>query len=80
MMTIEEQLDLAKYAMIQDIDRGCENTARNCYTCKRNTKCKVMTIKEGLSRIDGGSRIMSNERFVQLRNWAIEYYHKYGGT
>ena len=79
MMTTQEQLDLAKNAMIWDIDRDCENTHRSCFTCKHNTKCKVMHIKEALSRIDGGLKVMTNERFVQLRNWAIEYYQKHGG-
>lgn len=79
MMTTQEQLDLAKYAMIWDIDRDCENPARNCYTCKHNTKCKVMYIKEALCVIDGNSKTMTNERFVQLRNWAIEYHRQGGG-
>lgn len=79
MMTIQEQLDLAKYAMIWDIDRGCENPARNCYACKHHTECKVMYIKAALSVMDGGSKTMTNERFVQLRNWAIEYHRKGGG-
>jgi len=72
-------LDLAMYAMIQDIDGDCENPARNCYTCKHNTKCKVMHVKEALCMIDGMSKVMSNERFVQLRNWAGEYYRQRGG-
>ena len=78
-MTIEKQLDLAKCAMIWDIDRDCENPHRNCFTCKRATKCKVMHIKEALSVIDGGIKVMTNERFVQLRNWAIEYHRQGGG-
>ena len=70
-MTTEEALTQAKIAMIWDIDRECENPARNCYQCKKNTKCQVMHIKEALSRIDGGLNVISNERFVELRNWAI---------
>lgn len=76
MMTTQEQLDLAKYAMIWDIDCDCENPHRDCFTCKHNAECKVMHIKEALCVIDGNSKTMTNERFVQLRNWAIEYYRQ----
>lgn len=78
-MTTEEALTQAKIAMIWDIDRDCENTARYCFTCTHNSKCKVIHIKEALCMIDGGSKCMHDERFVQLRNWAIEYYRKSGG-
>lgn len=79
-MTAKEALDLAKYAMITDMDRDCENPTRNCFNCKHHTKCKVMTIKEALCHIENNARSMSNEQFVKLKNWAIEYYQKNGGT
>jgi len=79
-MTMIEQLDHAKYAMIVTVDRGCENTNRNCYTCKKVNKCEVCFIKEALGNMFGYGRTLSNDEFVKLKRWSEQYYATHGGT
>ena len=78
--TLEEKFDHAKYAMIVTVDRGCENPARNCYTCKRVHKCQVCFIKEAMGNIFGLGRTLDNDEFVKLKRWAEKYYAEHGGT
>ena len=77
---LQENFDLAKYAMIKTVDLNCENTARNCYRCKNVDHCAVCFIKEALGRIVSYSRTISNDEFVKLKRWATDYYANHGGT
>lgn len=77
---LQEKFDLAKYAMIKTVDLNCENTNRNCYTCKKVHKCEVCFIKEALGRIVGYSRTIDNSEFVKLKRWSMDYYANHGGT
>lgn len=76
---MKDNLDLAIYSMIQDVDGDCENPARNCYMCKHHTKCKVMFSKEALCWIHNNSKSMPNEMFVKLKNWAIDFHQRREG-
>ena len=64
----EEHLRMLLGAAVRDIDRECENTARNCYTCKKVAKCQIAITKEAFCRIHNGTKCMNSDEYIKLRD------------
>ena len=64
----EDHLRMLLGAVVRDIDRECVNLARNCYTCKKVTKCQIAITKEAFCRIHNGSKSMLSDEYVKLRD------------
>lgn len=67
-MSDPEKLEMALDAIVRTVDGGCVNTARNCYTCDKNTKCKVMFAKEALCMIHNGTKSMDSSKYREARD------------
>ena len=66
-MNDSEKLAIALDGIVRDVDQGCINTSLNCFTCKRNSKCQVMFIKEALCKIQTGCKSMSSDEYLKAR-------------